>query len=138
MIELNFKQENKAHIEGEKNHSYSYYDFTEKSVREIANKDAHDVTGREWCSLVQMLYPENLISSGLFDAFLIFDIVKQKRKDPPKEHFYSLTDKENNGILLEHIISVIEEHGITVHKSWKAALERAAEAEKERIRNGQD
>lgn len=131
MIELNFKAENKMHVEGEKYHNYSYYDFNEQSVREIASKHAKDVTGHEWYSLVQMLYPKNLITSGLFDAFLVFDIINRKRKDPPKEYWNDLVTPGSDGVLLERIISALSEHKIDVHESWKIALKRASETGKE-------
>lgn len=131
MIELNFKQEDKARIEGEKFHSYHYYEFTEQSLRALAARDIYEIPSKECYQLVQMLYPSNLICSGLFERCLVFDIINGIRQDPPKEHWYDLATPGSNGILLERIITALEENGVEVHQSWKMALNLSKVAKNE-------
>lgn len=114
MTELNFKAEDKATVQ----QAGIHYDFTEEKARKIAAKDARDVDYKEWCSLLQMLYPGTLICSGIFDPFLVFEIKNGRRKDPPKEHWRSLTEPGSDGVLLERFKNALSEHGITVHESW--------------------
>ena len=65
---LNYKEENKTLIE---NGKYKYYDFTEEIINNIINKKINDVTNDEWRTLLQMLYPKNMIGSGLFQPILV-------------------------------------------------------------------
>jgi hypothetical protein len=125
MTAFDFNQEDKARIEGEKHHNYTYYEFTEQSIRAISAKHVKDVESREWYTLVQMLYPENLICSGLFDSFLVFDIINQKRKDPPKEAYADLVTAGKKSMLLERIIATLNEGGIEPHESWKSVLAKS-------------
>jgi hypothetical protein len=76
-----------------------------------------------------MLYPENLICSGLFDAFLVFDIINATRKDPPKEAYANLTTTVKKSALLERIIAALNEGGIEPHESWRIALAKSKGAE---------
>lgn len=115
MTALNFKPEDKAAVQ----QAGIYYDFTEEKTREIAAKNARDVTYEEWCSLLQMLYPSTLICSGLFDPFIVFEVKNGRRKDPPKEHWRNLDEPGSNGILFNRFIKAITEHGIVVHESWE-------------------
>ena len=132
MICLNFKQEDQKRIESAENKRYSYFGFTEESCREIASKPLKEISASEWRSLVQMLYPKNLICSGLFEPFLVFDITKSgKRKDPPKEHFPSLDQPGSDGILLQRIIDALMENGCELHETWKIHVEKAAQAGEE-------
>lgn len=126
MTALNYSEENKRTIiEAENRRGYSYYEFTEEAVRTIAAKEAIDVEDGEWRSLLQMLYPDKLICSGLFEAFLVFEIKNGRRKDPPQEHWGSLVRPGSDGVLLERFIEALAEHGIEAHKSWRAVLQRA-------------
>lgn len=115
MTELNFRQEDKAAVEKAGIH----YDFTEEKTREIAAKDVRAVEYKEWCSLLQMLYPGTLICSGLFEPFLVFEVKDGRRVDPPKEHWPSLNKPGTGGVLLEQFILALQEHGIEVNESWK-------------------
>ncbi len=129
MMKLNFDPFDKTRIEeAENKRGYTYYDFTEESCKALAAKHVKDLTYPEWCSFVQMLYPHDLICSGLFEPFLVFHINKKnKRQDPPAEHWENLMDKGSNGILIERIVSVLVENGIEPHESWKSCLETARE-----------
>lgn len=129
MNSLNFKQENRKRIEDAENKRYAYFGFTEESCREIAAKPLKEVSTSEWRSLVQMIYPGNLICSGLFEPFLVFDITKAgKRKDPPKEHFPSLDQTGSDGVLLPRIIDALVENGCEPHETWKVHAAKAAQA----------
>ena len=123
MNNLNFNEQDKALItEAENRRGYAYYEFTEEKIREIAAKPAQDIEYKEWCCILQMLYPTGLICSGLFEPFLVFEIVNDRRKDPPKEHWGNLQRPGSSGILLERFIAALAEHGIEVHESWHKAL----------------
>ncbi|WP_195985354.1 hypothetical protein [Clostridium sp. D33t1_170424_F3] len=135
MTTLNYSEENKRTItEAENRRGYTYYEFTEEAIKNIAAKEVVSVEDGEWRSLLQMLYPDKLICSGLFEAFLVFEIKNGRRKDPPQEHWNSLVRPGSDGILLERFIATLEEHGIAVHESWRAVLQKAAQ--KRGARNG--
>lgn len=124
MVEMNYNLKNKALIcEAENRRGYTYYEFTEATVKNIASKEAASVEDGEWRSLLQMLYPDKLICSGLFEAFLVFEIRNGRRKDPPQEHWGNLVTAGSDGVLLERFISALAEHGIKVHESWREALQ---------------
>lgn len=118
---LNFREEDKAAVEAT---GYSYYDFTEEKVREIAKKGAKEVTYKEWCCLLQMLYPRCMIASGLFEPFLVFEVRNGKRKDPPKEHWPDLVNEGSAGVLLEGFVNFLDTEGITTHPSWRKLCKR--------------
>lgn len=123
MTALNYSEENKRTItEAENRRGYTYYEFTEETVRAIAAKAAAFVEEREWRSLLQMLYPDKLICSGLFEAFLVFEIKNGRRKDPPQEHWGDLVTPGSDGVLLERFIAALAEHGIEVDASWHTVV----------------
>lgn len=123
MTALNYSEENKRTItEAENRRGYTYYEFTEAKVRIIATKAAAFVEDYEWRSLLQMLYPAKLICSGLFEAFLVFEIKDGRRKDPPQEHWGDLVTPGSDGVLLERFIDAISEHGIKVEESWHTVV----------------
>lgn len=123
MTTLNYSKENKLAItEAENRRGYTYYEFTEESVRAIATKAVAFVEEREWRSLLQMLYPDKLICSGLFEAFLVFEIKNGRRKDPPQEHWSDLVTPGSDGVLLVRFIAALAEHGIEVDESWHTVL----------------
>lgn len=123
MTALNYSEENKRTItEAENRRGYAYYEFTEEAVRAIAAKAAAFVEEHEWRSLLQMLYPDKLICSGLFEAFLVFEIKNGRRKDPPQEHWGDLLTPGSDGVLLERFISTLAEHGIDVDESWHTVV----------------
>ena len=113
---MNYKKEDRKLIEN--SGRYKYYDFTEKIVKEIVNKNISDVSNEEWRTLLQMIYPKNMIGSGLFQPILIFRINKQgKRVDPPIEA-YDKIDK----VLLPKIMNYIEKNSdLKIDNSWYEA-----------------
>lgn len=114
---MNYIEENKKLIESANCH---YYDFTEKIIEKIVNKHIKDVTSEEWRVLIQMLYPKNMIGSGLFQPILIFKISKTgKRVDPPLEAYNNVNELKNNDCLLFRMMNHIEKHSnIKIHNSW--------------------
>ena len=117
---LNYKIEDKNKIE--KSNRYKYYEFTEDKIKKIIEKDIKEVNNEEWRLLIQMLYPNKLICSGLFQAILIFETNKNgKRIDPPEEAYDSVNEKniDNQETLLERIIKHINENSTFIfHESW--------------------
>ena len=67
-----------------------------------------------------MLYPKNMIGSGLFQPILIFKISKTgKRVDPPLEAYNNVNELKNNDCLLFRMMNHIEKHSnIKIHNSW--------------------
>lgn len=124
---LNFKETDKEIIEGEKNHNYEYYEFTEKKVLEIISKNINDVTNNDWRSLIQMIFPKSLIASGLFQPILIFDIEDGFRIDPPKYAFddiCSCSKKDDIPLLLKIYNFLIENEVKTFDKSWLETIRK--------------
>lgn len=121
---MNYKEEDKALIEGA---GYIYYDFTEEKVREIITKKIEDVTNDEWRTLIQMLYPNKMIGSGLIDRALIFTINPKThgRVDPPLKAYRDLYDSRGKeGSLLNQIYNALKKAGLDdiIHESWKKEL----------------
>lgn len=117
-MDINYSAINKALVCGADNRGYVYYEYTEESVRRIAAKEVSTVSDREWRSLLQMLYPDCLICSGLFEPLLVFEIKSGRRKDPPHEHWRDLVTPGSDGVLLERFIRALAGHGIEIHESW--------------------
>lgn len=120
---LNYKEDDKKLIESGR---YKYYDFTEEIVENIVSKYINDVENTEWRILLQMLYPRNMIGSGLFQPILIFKISKSgKRVDPPLEAYNSIDDLKEDTCLLFKIIEHIEQNSkLKIHNSWYKAKEK--------------
>lgn len=120
---MNYKEVDKNLIESANCH---YYEFTEEIIEKIVSKNINDVTGEEWRNLIQMLYPKNMVGSGLFQPILIFKISsKGKRVDPPLEAYNSVNDLKNNNCLLFRMINHIEKHSnLKIHNSWYKAKEK--------------
>lgn len=120
---LNYKEDDKKLIESGR---YKYYDFTEEVVENIVSKYINDVENEEWRILLQMLYPRNMIGSGLFQPILIFKISKSgKRVDPPLEAYNSIDDLKEDTCLLFKIIEHIEQNSkLKIHNSWYKAKEK--------------
>lgn len=120
---LNYKEDDKKLIESGR---YKYYDFTEEIVENIVSKYINDVENTEWRILLQMLYPRNMIGSGLFQPILIFKISKSgKRVDPPLEAYNSINDLKEDTCLLFKIIEHIEQNSkLKIHNSWYKAKEK--------------
>ncbi len=128
---LNYKEDDKKLIESGR---YKYYDFTEEIVQNIVSKYINDVEDTEWRILLQMLYPRNMIGSGLFQPILIFKISKSgKRVDPPLEAYNSINDLKEDTCLLFKIIEHIEQNSkLKIHNSWYKAKEKILKKEENR------
>ena len=115
---MNYKKEDKEYIE--KSGRYAYYDFTEKGVERIVGTNVENVSSYDWKRLIQMIYPTNMIGSGLFQPILIFRIGKNgKRIDPPIEAYDSLDDIKNGTCLFFKIIEHIEKNSnVEIDYSW--------------------
>lgn len=121
---MNYKEEDKALI---KSAGYIYYDFTEEKVRKIIAKKIKEVTNNEWRTLIQMLYPNKMIGSGLIDRALIFTINPKThgRVDPPLKAYRDLYDNRGKeGSLLNQIYNALKKAGLedAIHESWKKEL----------------
>lgn len=118
---MNYKEEDKALIEGA---GYTYYVFTEEKARKIIAKEIKGVTNNEWRTLIQMLYPNKMVGSGLIDSVLIFTISQKthRRVDPPLRAYRDLYDNRGKeGSLLNQIYNVLKKAGLedVIHESWK-------------------
>lgn len=120
---FDYKEDDKKLIESGR---YRYYDFTEEIVRKVVSKHISDVTNEEWRILLQMLYPNNMIGSGLFQPILIFKIGRNgKRVDPPLEAYNSINDLKEGTCLLFQIIEYIEKNSkFKIHDSWYEVKEK--------------
>lgn len=120
---FDYKEGDKKLIESGR---YRYYDFTEEIVRKVVSKHISDVTNEEWRILLQMLYPNNMIGSGLFQPILIFKIGRNgKRVDPPLEAYNSINDLKEGTCLLFQIIEYIEKNSkFKIHDSWYEVKEK--------------
>lgn len=129
---LDYKEEDKKLIESGR---YRYYDFTEEIIKQIISKNISEVTNEEWRILLQMIYPKNMIGSGLFQPILIFEIKKNgERKDPPIEAYNGMDDLKGDLIksdcLLFRIMNYIEENSnLEIHPSWYKTKERILKEE---------
>lgn len=113
---MNYKEEDKKIIEEA---NYHYYCFTEEMITKIVSKNIEEVTEDEWRTLIQMLYPKNMVGSGLFQPILIFKIKKGKRVDPPIEAYNSVNYLKDNDCLLFRIMEYIEKHSnLKIHNTW--------------------
>ena len=127
---MNYKEEDKKLIESA---NCRYYDFTDEIIEKIVSKQIKDVSNEEWRTLIQMLYPKNMIGSGLFQPILIFKISKKgKRVDPPIEAYNSLDDMQENTCLFYRIIEYIEKNSkIKIDESFYKFKESIQEKERE-------
>lgn len=126
---MDFKIEDKEYIE--KSGRYSYYDFTTKEIERIVKTDVKKVENQDWKMLIQMLYPTNMIGSGLFQPILIFRIGKNgKRIDPPIEAYDGMDRLEKGTCLLFRIINYIEKNSnLEIDSSWYELKEKILNAE---------
>lgn len=103
---------------------YDYYDFSREKVQEIANKDIGEVGG-DVRILVQALFPQHLQCSGLFDGFILFNVVDGVRIDPPVYWYHSCSSYLNNdnkakvNRLADEIKDLFESNGIQYSEGWK-------------------
>lgn len=111
------------------NGRYSYFDYDVEIVSEIAKKSIKEVKYKDVRILVQALFPEYLICSGLFDCFLMFRINSDGFRVDPPEYFYAdiqshLNRDSKNGSkrLIEEIIDLFEKNNIKYDDSWKSII----------------
>ncbi len=125
---MNYKEEDKKYIE--KSGYIAYFDFTEEIISEIVNTDVREVEDRDWQRLIQMLYPTNMIGSGLFQPILIFRVGRNgKRIDPPIEAYNGLDDIKDGTCLLSRIIDHIEKNSeLKIDDSWYELKNKILEA----------
>lgn len=126
---MNYKEEDKELIESA---NCRYYEFTDELIEKIVSKEINDITNTEWRTLIQMLYPKNMVGSGLFQPILIFKISKNgKRADPPLEAYNSLDDIQEDTCLFYRIIEYIEKNSkIKINESFYKFKEKIQEKEK--------
>lgn len=129
-MKMNYKEEDKKLIESARCH---YYEFSEEIVEKIIRKHIKDVTTEEWRILIQMLYPKNMVGSGLFQPILIFKISKTgKRVDPPLEAYNNVNELKNNDCLLFRMIDYIEKYSnLKIHNSWYETKEKMLQESEE-------
>lgn len=122
---LTFKEENKKIIVEEKRHDYSYYEYTPEKILDIVKKNPNDVENDEWKTLIQMLYPDSLICSGLFQPLLLFHIKNGLRVDPPYLAFNNITEynKKIKSSLFEKICDFLTDNGVELNDTWLKVLE---------------
>lgn len=125
---MNYKEEDKKYVEA--GGRVSYYDFTEKEIARVVKTNVKEVEAIDWRMLIQMLYPTNMIGSGLFQPILIFRIGRNgKRIDPPIEAYNSLDDMRKGDCLLFRIIDHIEKNSnLKIDDSWYELRKKILEA----------
>ena len=125
---MNYKNEDKEWIE--KSGRYSYYEFTEQEITRVIKTNVKEVKNSDWRMLIQMLYPTNMIGSGLFQPILIFRIGRnENRIDPPIEAYNGLDDMKKGNCLLFRIIEYIEKNSkLKIDKSWYELKSKILEA----------
>ena len=125
---MNYKKEDKELIEKA---NCRYYEFTDEIIKNIVTKNMKDIDNEEWRTLIQMLYPKNMIGSGLFQPILIFKISKSgKRVDPPIEAYNSLDDMKEGTCLFFRILEYIEKNSnIKIDNSFYNFKEKIAETD---------
>lgn len=107
---------------------YSYFDFDKEKVSAIANKDLKDIEYNEARILVQALFPQYLVCSGIFDRFVLFEVKDGVRIDPPKYYYNTIYSFLNNdkyaavNYLLDEIKDLFKHNRIAYSESWKKAF----------------
>ena len=126
--DLTINEEYKKVITEAERGRYNYFDFSKEKIQEIALKDLKDLKYNDAACLVQALYPQYLIGSGLFDGFLMFEIKKGVRVDPPKYCYGNLTSYLNNdkktkfNYLAAEIIDLFKNNNIEYNQDWHKLL----------------
>lgn len=99
---------------------YTYYDYDKEIVEKIAltnvfsSEDA-DLTKLTY-TLVQTLYPDYLICSGLFDSFCLFEVAHGKRVDPPVEAHARMDS--NKGYLILQVKDLFDKNNLPYSDDW--------------------
>jgi len=126
--DLTIKEEYKKVITEAERRSYSYFDYTKEKIQEIASKDLTELKVKDGFYLVQALYPQYLVCSGLIDNFLIFEIKKGMRVDPPKYYYRNITsylnndDKNKFNYLAAEIVDLFKVNNIEYNKLWDVLI----------------
>ena len=111
----------------------SYFDFSREEVERIAKKNVKEVSTAEIRTLVQALFPQYLQCSGLFDGFLLFEVVNGERIDPAKycyatcNSYLDNNDKVKANRLIEEIEDLFEQNEIDCSEDWKSYFRQAKE-----------
>lgn len=98
-----------------------YYHYNEEIIKKIISKDVRTLESEEWRTLIQMLYPDKMIASGLVQPILIFKIrADGKRIDPPIEAYDSVDQvKGVENCLIFRIIDFIESNStLKLNFTW--------------------
>ena len=98
-----------------------YYHYNIETIKKIISKDVRTLDNEEWRTLIQMLYPDKMIASGLFQPILIFKVRKDgKRIDPPIEAYDSVDQVKGIGnCLIFRIIDFIESNSnFKLNNTW--------------------
>lgn len=126
--DLTLNEEYKNVITSAEKGRYSYFDYSKEKIEEIAKMNINDIKWKDTAYLVQALFPQYLIYSGLFDSFLMFEIKNNVRKDPPKYFYRNLISYLNNNkevkvnYLGDEIINLFEVNNIKYDTSWNILL----------------
>ncbi len=128
---LEMNKDFKENIISAENGRYIYYDYDLQTIKDIAKVDPqNELTYNNVATLVQVLFPEYLVCSGLFDNFIMFKVKNGRREDSPKYCYRSLdsylnnnNDKKDN-LLIEEIVDLFKQNNIDYNKIWDEALER--------------
>lgn len=98
-----------------------YYHYNIETIEKIVSKDVRTLDNEEWRTLIQMIYPDKMIASGLFQPILIFKVRKDgKRIDPPIEAYDSVDQVKGIGdCLIFRIIDFIESNSnLKLNNTW--------------------
>jgi len=125
---MNYQENDKKLIESA---NCKYYVFNEKIIENIIKKHIADITSEEWRTLIQMLYPKNMIGSGLFQPILIFKINKNgKRVDPPLEAYNNVNELVNNNCLIFRMMDhILKNSKLEFHNSWYETKDKIMKGE---------
>lgn len=123
-------------IENIKGKRYDYFEFSREKIQEIASKDIAEINYKDAATLVQALFPNYLICSGLFDSFIMFETRNGIRIDPPKYWYRNLRSYLNNNEelkynrLIDEMIDLFNQNDIVPHQSWLDFCNMLKEEEK--------
>lgn len=128
---LEMNKDFKENIISAENGRYTYYDYDLQTIKDIAKVNPQtELTYNNAATLVQVLFPEYLVCSGLFDSFIMFKVKDGRRGGSPKYCYRSLdsylnnnNDKKDN-LLIEEIVDLFKQNNIDYNKMWNEVLER--------------
>ena len=114
---------------------YSYFDYDKETIEKIAQKSLREdeLSMNDCFHLVQALFPQYLVCSGLIDCFLLFEIKNNVRIDPPLYCYANLSAYLNNNKdakcnrLVEEIIDLFKKNNINYHNDWDDFLKKCNE-----------